>query len=263
MKFPVQLGSYALKYKYFRPLHLYMGLKFRTNNVFKIDDTLLSVIASDLMLKSHKTIKANLGILIRLNWIGHNPRTGNYFLRSYDKVREMYGFNSRSSVEIGLSDIKTFRAFISGAIISNLVNISRRRALARERNLGCSLHRTNKLPDFFPVANLALSKMLNISISTAWELKRLAHKEGYIILKHNLKELKVDDLKLSREYTEGLVNEIQLISAEHCPTIKKAFPESRERIRVRANHLWLQTPDTVKSQMHFKRRRKLTLILSK
>ena len=257
MKIPIEMCSFALSLKYIRPFQLYIDLKFRSEDIFKLNIRLLTVIASDLNLKSHKTILNNLEILISLNWLGFNPKTGYFFVRSFDRIRTMNGFNHRSSVEIELSDIKKFKAFIAGAVIGNLVKISRRRALERERLSGRSLHRSNKLPDFYPVANLAISKILKISISTAWKLKDLAHREGYIVLKKNFKELKSQDLNIVYKNKAEIENESLNISAKHCKSIKLSFPEYRDRIRVRKNSLWVQEIDTVKALMNYRKRRKL------
>jgi hypothetical protein len=90
------------------------------------------------------------------------------------------------------------KAFLIGAIIEDLIrkqkkklkysnnnNNSKRMILRAERLKGRSFQPEDKFASFFPMANIALSKILNISIQTAFEYKKLAQKHGFIEIKKN------------------------------------------------------------------------------
>ncbi len=234
---PVEMCSFALSQKFIRPCQLYIYLKSKCSGKIILHKKDLKLIAETLGLSSGRTIQNNLKILRQANWIGYNPKTNIYFIRSFDCVRTQHGFISRSCAEFDKREIKQFKAFLAGAIISNLVNSQRRGKWITERQKGRSNQIIRQPSVYFPVANLALAKVLNVSISTAFEFKKLAHKAGYIKLEKNFKDTRVNP-KFAKAY-------------------KRNYSEIAHKIKFHQGKLMIQGIDTVFPCVRFKRRKKI------
>jgi len=234
---PVEMCSWAFKNRFVRPFQVYIYLKAHCNGKMKINKVDLYDIAQELELKSGRAIKNNIDLLLEKNWIGYNNNSGYYFIRSFDRIRADNGFKSRTAAEFNSDRILSFKGFIAGAVIGYMINIQRRKKRVTERNRSRSSPITRPTSEYFPVASLALAKVLNVSISTAFKLKQLAAREGYILLRHNLKKINVP------------------VSQKEA--LKRAFPEVANRVVVVNGRLAVQLPDTVLQCVRFKRRKKI------
>lgn len=237
MLIPVEMCFYAISNKFIRPFQLYIYLKSICSGKIIIQQADFKKIAEALNLKSERTIKNNLKILLKNNWIGHNKKSGYYFIRGFEKIRTYFDFKSRTGAEFETKDITKFKAFIAGAVIGYLVSQQKRREWVSERKKWRSNQLTHKPSKLYPIANFALAKILNASYCKAQGLKKLAHKAGYILLKKNFTDTGVD-AKFKRRY-------------------KKVNPENAHRVRLHKNKLVLQDTDTALSDIRFKRRKKI------
>jgi len=96
---------------------------------------------------------------------------------------------------------------------------------------------THKPPIFFPVANIVIAKTFNISLSTAWEWKKLAQKQRFIWIRKNFRALKVDP--------------------EALPALRKYGEESFARkARYWRGKIREQLPDTIASKLTLRNRKK-------
>lgn len=235
---PIELCFDALSKRRVRSLQVYVYLKLKCSGKIKIDQQLLKIIANDLGLKSIKTIKTIVADLIDAQWISKSNKSGYYFVKSFERIRKLHNFRRRAGAEFSINDIKNFKAFLIAAIISNLIYAQKRRLEAVERSKGGSKTSAFKLSFFYPVANVALSKILGISVSTAFEWKRLAEKKGYIKIRNNSRII---------EYAQQ----------QFLNDLKKYGDIPVKKIRVKNGKVYEQLPDNVYSKVSLRRRRKL------
>lgn len=234
---PVEMCQYAIREKLVRPFQLYVWLNVSCSGKMKIVKRDLKPIAEALGLKSGKSIQNNLKLLLKLNWIGYDPVSQYYFIRGFEKIRAMYGFKSRTGGEFDLREIKHFKGFLAGVVIGYMVNQQKKREWASERKNWRSKHLVHHPASFYPIANRALSKVLNMSVSTAHNLKSLANKAGYILIKQNLINTGFDSCNL-RFYL-------------------KALPENQPKVRCDDRKILLQEADLINPTIRFKSRKKI------
>ncbi len=162
---PVELCQFCLKNKISKPFQLYMYLKVHCSGKMKTTKNDIELIKTALEYKSDRSVANNLKRLLDYNFIGFNAASGYYFIRGFDKIRIMYGFTRRKAVCFHMSDLKHFKGFLAGAVITNLILVQEGREKAAERRKGRSNQTASSPP--YPIANSVLAKVLDISVSTA------------------------------------------------------------------------------------------------
>lgn len=234
---PVELCFYVVRKKLFSPFRLYMYLKCNSNGTINLDNKRLKMIAYDLNLKSTKTIRNNLKMLIDLNWIGYDKRSKTCYVRGFERLRVKHGFKSRTAAEFNTSDCIKIKGFVIGATIGYLINKQKKARWVNVRKTGRTIQFTCQPSLFFPVANKALSKILNISMSTASLYKRIAVKDKFIVIKRDYKPLGVS-MKEKELYL-------------------KAFPNMTGKIITRNDKLYVICPDLLATNIRYKKRKKI------
>jgi Mn-dependent DtxR family transcriptional regulator len=234
---PVDLCSWAITNKFVPPFQLYVHLKGRCSGKMKINREELKTIAKELSLKSEKTVQNNLNKLIEKNWVGYNDESGIYFIRGLDLMRKEIVSKFRVAARFDTADILKFKAFIAGAFIGNLANWQRRKKRATERNFGRSKQIARQSSGYFPVSTVAMAKILNISVSTAFILRELAREAGYIYVKKNLKPIPV--------------------KARYIKHFKKANEDIANRVIKYRGQLHLRESDLIQAGIYFKSRKKI------
>lgn len=237
MLIPIEMCKYAITNKFIRPLQLYIYLKTQHVGCFKLELCCLKKIANDIGLKSVKTVKTNLELLIKRNWVGLNNKSGNYFVRGFEAVRRQEGFNYRASAIFYISDIKEIKAFTAGAVISYLVRQQKRRDWVAGRLKRRSLQATQPSSQYYPVAILALAKILNISFAKAHRIRELAAKKGFIFLRQNFQNTDVE-IGLKLQY-------------------QKCRPDIANRMRIKSHKVMLQLISTVLPLVELRKRKKM------
>jgi hypothetical protein len=235
LKIPIGLCVFCLKNKLSKPFSLYLLLKMRCSSIIKIGMPVARDFAEELGYKSVKSIYYNLKILQDYNFVGLNPRNDIYVIRGFDKLRSMYKLPSTIAVLFYPSDLRKIKGFLIGSLITSLIYKEERRIKAVEFIEGRSNHAASSF--LFPASNLILSKLLNISISTASEYKKCAVKHGYITITPNLKYLPIH------------YRSVQFY--------RKSNPEDGDKLVIRNKKVYLQQPDLVCSRIEYKYRKKI------
>lgn len=238
---PVELIQWAFRNRKVRPLQLYLYLKFFCSGITKLSEKDLQDIGLAIGLKSTRAIKNNLRILKALNWVGHDPKTGWWFIRSFEQVRKDLYLETRSAVVLFRKDINNFRAFAVGATISQLVK-RQMRALycSSEQKKRCSLQKNETR--MMPVSNAWTAKVLNISMSTISRCKQKAISAGFILREKNL----------------ILIPVLIPVNMNSISGFRKANPEISNRLTVYNNEVFYQGPDLFQTNIPFKIRKKIT-----
>ena len=235
---PIEMCHYALYNNKVRALQIFVWLKMKSSGKIKITKQVLEDMANDLGLKSIKTIKSNIDHLQEKKWITLSKRSGYFFISGFERIRKMEGFAKRTGAEFDIKDIRNFKGFLIGSEVSNLIGIQRRRLWVTERQKGGSMTVTHIPPTFYPVANMVIAKIFNISLSTAWEWKKLAQKQRFIRIRRNFRPLKVNP---------GVL-----------PALRKYGEESFTRkARFWKGKIREQLPDTIATNMTLRNRKKL------
>ncbi len=238
-KIPYEMCLGALVCRHVRLLQLYVYLKLQCSGKIRIDKELMEKIRIDLGLKSIRTITDCLRELQKKGWITYSKASGFYFIKGFDEIRKLNGFYRRAGVEFSIDDIKQFKEFLTAVIIGSLIHTQKRRAQAVELKQGSSKTPACVLSSkYYPVANEALASILNVSISTAFELKKASKKCGFIAIKKNLQVLPGISPNLSREF-------------------KKYGDIPIHLIRYSNHKICVQGPDLLRSKIHFAKRKKI------
>jgi hypothetical protein len=184
-----QQNKYTISLRFFILLKLlFIGGKTRFNdceleNIEKIDE-----------IKSRKTTKKHIKILLDKGWIVYNSKTRFYILKSFDQIRKENEFFVRLAFPIEISYYKKLRA-ITGAVIYGYLHKDFWRKVKSEKSVqikGSTYHfptpNFNYKRQYAPVSVIGVFKIFKISIPTASRLKNAAAKEKFIKLKKNYSE---------------------------------------------------------------------------
>lgn len=251
---PLAFCEFAIRNKLLSSFRLYIYLKTTCNGQILIDAKTKQTIAKDLHV-TVKTITNQLKKLHERNWVGYNPKSGYYFIRGFNKVRDIEQFQGRRGVWIDthkdFQTISRFRAFVMGAIIGQLSNVSKQRAKKTfeerrpEHIKGSSNHRLRPhLPLYYPVACHALASIYGISISTASRYKHEADEHGFIDLKKNFRRLALNGDP--KEY-----------DAQFATAYKASHPDEAHKIRIKNNKVYIQEADQVQARMNYTKKYRL------
>lgn len=235
---PVDLCKYVIRHNLYSAFQLYMLLKSECNGTIRIANSDMVRYAKLLCFKSHKTIKNNLVKLLKLNWVGYHQESELYFVRGFQKIMFLHDLSSTARVEFDFENIEHVKAFIAATAISYLVNYQRGKKWAAELKKGGSRHTAHfSSKGYYPVANLALAKILGISLSTAFQLKKLAAKNGFI--------------KIKKSYRDTGLPKSNFMA------LAKGNPNVAKRAKIKNGLITLQLPDLVMHGLRFSNRKNL------
>jgi len=180
IKVPVELCQFVLRQKMLPAFKIYLLLKMTTSGKCRLEKWDKIMYSEFCGYTSFKSFDNNLKNLRSLNWLGYNERTCYYFIRSFASIQKQHQLlKSRTGFWFAIQDMQDFDGVIYGAFIGYLSKHQGKLQRADQKN-GRSNQTLCKSPGFYPVANRALAKILNISVSTASMMKRRAEEEGAI-----------------------------------------------------------------------------------
>ena len=196
-----------------------------------------------------RTIKRHFDWLLSRNWMGKDDKNGWLFFRGLDRIHDIEDLTFARAAILKTKDLKNFKAFAVGALCASLAKTRRRQP--PEHN---STMRSNRSePSAAPISRSVIADTLDVSISTAYRLRKLAHDAGYIENNSCLIEitnLKPNDLK-----------QLKANSLQHVDVKLKndnSLNVSTNRIRYKKNRLHLQMPNMVKPLVRLKDRKGLS-----
>ncbi len=258
LNIPVHLCDFVIRNKSFAPFRFYIYLKSKCDGQVKMSFESKKQMAKELNISS-RTIDNYLAALSARNWIGHNPCSGYYFIRGFNKVKEIEGLMGRRgawlSVNKDILNARRFKAFVIGVSVGHLVNTNKWKERCKrgsEHFKGSSKHNSCKhLPSHYPMACEAMAKIFGMSTSTASLYKATAHNYGFVQVKKNLKKI------ILGEEEQGLSESVYHgdgIDARFVGMYKSAFPEKAHRVRIKHGKLFLENPDLLLSCLEFSKR---------
>lgn len=132
--------------------------------------------------------------LQKRKWVGHNQRTGIYYLRSWKTIKDIEGIESRSSYWFYVQWLEKCKEFVISVCLSELIKLNKRRTFTALVEKRWSTHQKaakRALPLFYPISNQAFGKIFGFSQKTASIYKRLAVNAGMIEIRKNLIQVKI------------------------------------------------------------------------
>ncbi len=237
LSIPVDLLIYSLKYKKVNQVKLYISLKSLFNGQFKQDDKTIHLVCKTLSYKCTKTFHRNFNWLITHKWVTFKH---NYcIIKSFTKLKfNNQAFSQRSVLFIPSFDLKFFRPFIYGAVITYQMKLKRMRDRYSGIAIGYPYKKYHPHSASYDLPVTYLMAILNISKGAASGYKSIAAKSGYLSVRKDYKELNISGANLSSY---------------------KRFSEDTQlhKLRVIKGELYLQQPDRISSEMIVKRKRNL------
>jgi hypothetical protein len=234
---PVELCVFILQNRIVNPFKTYLMLKNMCSGKMKFDRDQL---CKQLNI-SDKTLDRHLKVLIKLNWIGFDPKSMMLFIRGFDKIREMNQFNSRLAIICTQADFKTFTAFLFGAVVSNVLRAKKRQQWQPGAAKKGNAPQPGRQPFFYPIANGYMAKILNYSVKGMVKLKQQAESIGYILTKENK--------RLTGEPFSNI------------DKFKNMNNPERHLLKKSGNEIGIQKPDLISTKMEFSRRTKSATLI--
>jgi len=212
---PIALIVHCISERKLQELKLYLWLKACSSGKIKLDDYQIQSVSLILDVTTYRT-KSSLNKLNSYNWLGYNPKSKYYFIRSFDKVRIMEQLKQRRSAVFCLNDLKNFPAWCGGAFYAYLYKLRKGANYKHDFLKGKSKQAYNA-PSFLPVATAGVERIFQLSRATATRYKLLAKRAGYLEVEHRFKKLGVpkSEIKYFREGVPSWYNQkLVLIKGE-------------------------------------------------
>ncbi len=234
---PVDLLIFTLKYKKVNQVKLYIALKSLFNGQFKEDGKSIQLICETLGYKCTKTFYSNFNWLIRNKWIIFRKKY--CIIKSFAKIRfKTQSFSKRGVIFTPSNDLKSFRPFVYGAVITYSMKLKRAWERYSGTIKGSPYKKYHPRSSSFNLPVTYLMKILNLSKGTASNYKNIAANAGY--------------LSVEKVYTPLNVSGAILSNYK-----RYADDKQLKKLRVRKGKLFHQESDKITSDMIVKRKRSL------
>lgn len=178
LNIPVAFCVYMLKTQKIKQFRLFIYLKTICSGHFKLSDELIEKACTELGYKSVKTFHAHFRFLVQKKWITYNSISGNYRVIGFKQVANRLKVPSSKGALYYPEFSKNFTGFVAGAVISFYMiyrNHKERRSALLKRSA-----RKNRLSVPYSLPHTYLSKILNISKTTARNYRQSAIDMGFI-----------------------------------------------------------------------------------
>ena len=176
-------------------------LKLFAGDKLSADDKIFDKLRIELKMKDPKkrTFRKHFQKLLDDNWIGYNPKSRIYHIRSFDYIRAINGFKKRRATMLVLQDLKQIQIYLAAVIINTEIysqkyfweRVKRRSWTATKRGVAkqsrASFHPSK--PKYFGISNRKLAKNLNCKYTRACQLKNAAAKAGYLTTRHRYEDI--------------------------------------------------------------------------
>jgi hypothetical protein len=200
LNIPIELMSYVFEKDIRKPFRLFLYLKAVSSGKLHKESEEFRLAMPVLGINDIRTFDKYIDALLRENWIGYNPATGIFFIRSFKFIRQQHSFIKRRMAQFHLdSDIVDLDAFMFGSIVGD--NILRHkdfremekkgdgRIATKKRGVAKHILPPSSIPDYFGLSVSTMGKMTGLSQTRAHELKCRAEKAGYMKCNNKFREV--------------------------------------------------------------------------
>jgi hypothetical protein len=203
---PIELVQYAHQNKMNKALGLYLALKASCDGHTLLTPEHKGNLMAILGIKDRRSFNCYLKQLKSNNWVGHDLKTGIYYIRGNNSLRRRYRFRKSSAVVFYIGkDAKNISAFVQGAILNHeLMRRVRGRNIKIRKLAGSSallkesaiheLAAKGQISEYIGLSLSSISKLLGVKQSQADRIKKNLVVLGYIKLKAHYKTISVSDV---------------------------------------------------------------------
>jgi hypothetical protein len=194
---PVELSRYVLTQGLEKAFALYLFLKLFSDGKIHQQSSVFDELRRLLKMKDNRTFKNQIEKLKDLGWIGFNPASGYYFIRSFDHLRFKLAINNRQGTKLYPDDLKNIKAYLTGVVITAEIHgqkhaiESLQKKLAKtevkQRDASKQSGKGQFIPQYFGLCNQSIADLLLCSKTRACQLKQAAELCGYINTTHQFK----------------------------------------------------------------------------
>lgn len=188
---PYGMLNYSVLHGDFNSIQVMIAAKMLGNSFSLSDMEKLSSLTN----LHPKTILKHVHVLVDKKWIGFSFEQQRYFNRGWTYLTKQVPNFSGTGYTITRNSIIKFKAFAIGATYDQLIasqQHNRWLAIRERRQKGISQQSGLVLKGFYPVANVAYSKIFCLSESTASRYRKLAATEGFIEVKEVIDHIDID-----------------------------------------------------------------------
>jgi hypothetical protein len=254
LQVPVELSRHVYHNNLVSPFSIYLYLKLFSDGKLHENSPVFKQMRKDLRLLDNRTFKKHVARLLELDWMGFNPISGFYFVRSFDYLRFIYTFKKRRASTFSLKDAKQVRKFLVGVILcTNVMGqefywerkyMRGRRTATKKTDVASHSKVLSEVPDYYGLSVKAIAKELGCSQTRASVLKNAAAKAGYI--------------KVNKKFV--LYTKLTRADFGLRCNINDMFPNLKGKLRVIPKsvkgfmeyHIMVQCHDEIIPQMRFK-----------
>ena len=238
---PAGLAELVLTNRLFRSFQIYLALKNACRGQIEITRDIKIIIAG-LTGTSRKTIDRAIKDLLKSNWIGYDRKRDTYFIRGFDALRRIETIRSKRAYWFDIKHLKKVKSFVVACCYSEIRHQIFRRRLALVQKKGRSVQGAS-LPIFYPIALDFFSKVYKCAKSTSSVYRKLAAKDGFIVVDPDIRPMLI----------EG-----KILSADHLGYLRqKIGQEDTRRLVCIDGGIYEQFPDQIKCKVSFKKRRRI------
>ena len=245
---PVELLSYVQQHKLVKTFQVFMYMKCMSASKMRNTDAAFTGIAGALAIKDRRTLNKHINRLAKLNWIGFNPETGEYYIRGIGFIRKQQGFKKRKAATFYFKDVKEMQAFVAGSIISANIKAqqyfwevaprTRRKSATMNMDVArqdgsCPSDAMTQKPAYYGIGVKGIAKLLFCKATRACELKQEAEKAGFIKTRKKFREIGTyhgRNHKLKEAYGYAHPNKVKAIRFKTVTRKKKKFVVMLEQL---------------------------------
>jgi len=165
---PSELSIKVCKERLWKEYQIWILLKAISNGHIRLRGDQIEFLSNYLRM-SEKTVRRKIKSLLGLNWIGYNPTSKYYFIRSIDTVRIIEKIAKRRAYWLELKYINDIKGFCAATIITELI-ISQKRKLSR--GWAEKERRQFKPPAYYKISLYSLTKIFGLSQRNASALRK-------------------------------------------------------------------------------------------
>lgn len=206
---PVSLAFLVIERHFLAPFQLYIFLKIHSFGIVEKGPHFNTYIARELKV-SPNTIKNWINKLLQSNWIGFDPISNLFYVRGFKKVCSIENIKSKRAAAFSTDNINKLKGFMCALPYAHFAYYSiRKRGQRRAVHLmGNTFQLAQDLSNFTPIAISVISNHIEINASMAYCIRKVAEKQGFLIIKANIKELtssSLYDFSKLRHYNDSSI----------------------------------------------------------
>jgi len=200
LNIPIEIIEYVFNRKLRKHFRLFLYLKSISSGKIRSNSIAFRQARKILGIQDKRTIDKNILDLLNEYWIGFNPKSGIYFIRSFDYLMWQHSFRNKRVAQFNFKkDINDLDAFMFGAIVGERIirhmnfrefhKREERRIVTDKRGVARQILRSPLFPDYIGLSVKAMGNLFGMSQTRAYELKSKAEQAGYLICNNKFRNV--------------------------------------------------------------------------